>query len=199
MSRAGTIRILLLLSMCCACLYSQTLVSVMITPESGTFTANLFGKGKVGIWDCSLCNDSLVTVTIQPERVYMAAPALHRLDIARATTQLQSSFNRKPLPLIITTLGWAADGAVVFMGGSYIKASVKVMGEVGAGGAMARFVAGKLKGVTPQFSSLLPNLLDSVVVLTPGQCASRTILASLMKNPATIQATITIPQAAVIH
>lgn len=72
MSRAGTIRILLLLSMCCACLYSQTLVSVMITPESGTSTANLFGKGKVGIWDCSLCNDSLVTVTIQPERVYMA-------------------------------------------------------------------------------------------------------------------------------
>jgi len=180
-----------------ATLSAQATVSVMLTPESGTSTAKLFGKGKVGIWDCAMCNDSAFTVTIQPERVYMSAPALHHLELARATTQLQDSFNRRPLPLIITGLGWAADGAVVFMGGGYIQASAKVIGSVGAGGAIARFIAGKLQGVTPQFSSLLPNLLDGNVVLPPGQCATRTLLASLMHNAGTIQATITIPQTAV--
>lgn len=189
-------RLLLLLSLSVS-LFAQAPVSVMLTPESGTSTAKLFGKGKVGIWNCALCNDSAFIVTVQPERIYMAAPALHHLELARATPQLQDSFNRKPLPLLITGLGWAADGAVIFMGGGYIKATPKVIGAVGAGGAIARFLAGKLQGVTPQFGSFLPNLLDGNVILPPGQCATRTLLASLMHNAATIQATITISQTAV--
>lgn len=180
-------------------LMAQSTVSVLLTPESGSSTANVFGKGKVVVWDCSLCNDTSFTVTVPPERVYMSAPKLHHLDLARATAQLQSSYNRRALPILITALGWAADGAVVFMGGRYIAATPKVIGAVGAGGAAARFIAGKLQGVTPQFASLLPDLLSESVVLLPAQCATRTILASQTRKEDVIQSTITIPVAAVSH
>jgi hypothetical protein len=180
-------------------LMAQSTVSVLLTPESGSSTANVFGKGKVVVWDCSLCNDSSLTVTVPPERVYMSAPTLHHLDLSRATAQLQSSYNHRALPILITTLGWAADGAVVFMGGRYIAATPKVIGAVGAGGAAARFLAGKLQGVTPQFASLLPNLLSESVVLPPGQCTTRTVLASQTRKENVIQSTITLPVSAVSH
>lgn len=150
----------------------------------------------LGPWSCRACNNGPASLTLAPERIYMAAPSIHWVDGSLAVTMLAQKQAQSWQSKGAEVAELAIDAAGMFGGtGTWFKISANGLAKLAAGSAFAHYLQGKFQGSIPSITPFTASLLSGPVTLapkgTPGDCATFTMYAGKMKNPQPVTSSIT--------
>jgi hypothetical protein len=123
-------------------------VSVMATPDPIITMAPVHLKA-AGPWTVRACNDGATAVSVPEERVFMAIPSVQLVSLNEATIILQTQQAKSVPAKLAQYAGYGLGIAAVVTGWGAVQSSVKVVGSIAAGQAIAQYMQGQASTAIP--------------------------------------------------
>ena len=161
-----------------------SLCSPILAQVTGSFSPGpLDSFLAVGSWEVSICNDYSSPISIPPERISLSAPSYLRLLRPAQAIPLMAIKRSHEVKFILTeTAEYALMGAGVLGGSGVVAISKHGLAVPALGTGVAHQLQDKWRSEIPPLPpASSDDLFSRPVVLSSGQCASRSVYA--MKIP----------------
>jgi hypothetical protein len=159
-------------------------VCVVIKPDP--VTVKKFHIKGLMLYNIYIISNLPTDQPIQPTRIRAGSGDINLITPRRLNAYLSQKQSQSWQHIVVEGIELAADGGLVFMGGGFITASVRVMGEVGAGIGFLHLVGNQLQASQPDLSSLTDDALDQPFTLKAMDSITLSAFGSaVVKDPVT--------------